>query len=385
MTPSKSRYHSLHHTQFRTNYSLFMPLYDHIYGTMDKSSDGLYESSLEGKEETPHFVYLTHPTSLQSIYHQRLGFASLASRPYAYKRYMLLMWPFTYLSMILTRIYGSTFVLERNSLNHLKMQTWAIPRFSFHYQFSLELEETNGLIEKAILDAEERGVKVVTLGLLNQGDVLNKNGEVYIQKYPLLKTRIVDGSSLAVAVVLQSVPPNTRQILLRGGPYKMASALALALCKRDVQVMVVDKGDYHALESQLPMCVQNYLVWSSNYTAKIWIVGDGLTDEEQSRATRGTHIIPFSQFPPRRLRNDCVYYSTPAMMIPKSLVNMDSCENWLPRRVMSAWRIAGMLHALEGWDQHECGNTVLDGEKVWSSALRHGFLPLVPVGCNSVS
>ena len=37
-----------------------------------------------------------------------------------------------------------------------------------------------------------------------------------------------------------------------------------------------------------------------------------------------------------------------------------SWQNWLPRRVMSAWRIAGIVHALEGWNAHECGETMLD-------------------------
>ncbi|XP_074361190.1 very-long-chain aldehyde decarbonylase CER1-like [Apium graveolens] len=55
-TPS---YHSLHHTQFRTNYALFMPLYDYIYGTMDKSSDALYEAWVRRQEETPDAVHLT--------------------------------------------------------------------------------------------------------------------------------------------------------------------------------------------------------------------------------------------------------------------------------------------------------------------------------------
>lgn len=43
---------------------------------------------------------------------------------------------------------------------------------------------------------------------------------------------------------------------------------------------------------------------------------------------------------------------------------------------MSAWRIAGIIHALEGWEEHECGKTMLDIEKVWSSALKHGFTPV---------
>lgn len=42
---------------------------------------------------------------------------------------------------------------------------------------------------------------------------------------------------------------------------------------------------------------------------------------------------------------------------------------------MSAWRIAGMVHAVEGWNEHEVGNTVLDVDKAWNGALSHGFLP----------
>jgi aldehyde decarbonylase len=47
---------------------------------------------------------------------------------------------------------------------------------------------------------------------------------------------------------------------------------------------------------------------------------------------------------------------------------------------MSAWRVAGILHALEGWDVHECGNTLLNIDDVWRASLRHGFRSLmVPV------
>ena len=52
-------------------------------------------------------------------------------------------------------------------------------------------------------------------------------------------------------------------------------------------------------------------------------------------------------------------------------------QNWLPRRVMSAWRIAGIVHAIEGWNEHECGYTMSNIEKVWEASLRHGFQPLI--------
>lgn len=124
-----SRYHSLHHTQFRTNYSLFVPFYDLIYGTMDKSTDTLHEKSLKKPEDIPDVVHLTHLTTPQSVYQLRLGFASLAVQPLASKWYMWLMWPLTLWSMILTWVYGRTFIIEKNSFKKLKAQTWALPRY----------------------------------------------------------------------------------------------------------------------------------------------------------------------------------------------------------------------------------------------------------------
>ena len=46
----------------------------------------------------------------------------------------------------------------------------ALPHFSFFLQYGLawDKESINDLIEKAILDADLRGVKVLSLGLLNQ-------------------------------------------------------------------------------------------------------------------------------------------------------------------------------------------------------------------------
>lgn len=127
-TPS---FHSLHHTQFRTNYSLYMPFYDYIYGTVDKSSDQLHRESLKRKEEWPDVVHLTHLTTPDSIYHLQIGVASLASKPHQSRWFLnWLLWPVTVWSMIVTWVYGRTFVVERHRLGKLKMQTWVIPKYS---------------------------------------------------------------------------------------------------------------------------------------------------------------------------------------------------------------------------------------------------------------
>ena len=60
----------------------------------------------------------------------------------------------------------------------------------------------------------------------------------------------------------------------------------------------------------------------------------------------------------------------------RALTVVHACsQNWLPRRVMSAWRAAGIVHALEKWDAHECGARVTGVDKAWRAALAHGFRP----------
>lgn len=69
-----------------------------------------------------------------------------------------------------------------------------------------------------------------------QDEELNKNGYLYIERHPKIKIKVVDGSSLAVAVLLNSIPKGTTQVLLRGNLTKVAFSLASALCQRDIQV-----------------------------------------------------------------------------------------------------------------------------------------------------
>ncbi|KAK1393754.1 Aldehyde decarbonylase [Heracleum sosnowskyi] len=373
-TPS---FHSLHHTQFRTNYSLFMPFYDYIYGTMDKSTDTLYETSLKRKEESPDVVHLTHLTTPESIYQLRLGFASVASEPQTTSHwYTRLMWPVTLWSMLVTWFCGRSFVVERNIFKNLKLQTWAIPRYSIQYSILRQRAPINSLIEKAILEAEEKGTTVLTLGLLNQAEEVNGNGELFIRRHPQLKVKLVDGSSLAVAVVLNSIPKGTTKVSVRGNISKVSSSIAIVLCQRGIQVSISNEDGYKMLKEKCGTAVQKNLTLQKDYSQKIWLVGDGVGKAEQKKASKGTIFIPVSQFPLQKVRKDCFYHNTPAMSIPKHLENLDSCENWLPRRVMSAWRIAGIVHALEGWNVHECGNMMFSIEKIWQATLEHGFRPL---------
>ncbi|KAL2460981.1 Protein ECERIFERUM 1 [Abeliophyllum distichum] len=289
-TPS---FHSLHHTQFRTNYSLFMPMYDYMYGTMDKSTDALYETSLKRKEDFPDVVHLTHLTTAESIFHLQIGFASFASKPQNSKWYMWLMWPVTWWSVVLNLVRERSFIIERNSMEKLRMQSWVIPRYNVQYLIKWKTQAINGLIEEAILEAEAQGAKVLSLGLLNQDEELNRNGAIYIERHPRLNIKVVDGSSLVVAIVLNSIPKGTTEVLFRSKLSKVAYSIVVALCQKGIQVTTLYENECEKLK--LAAKSQSKVVLSKSYAQKVWLVGDALTAEEQLRAPKGTLFIPFSK------------------------------------------------------------------------------------------
>ena len=67
---------------------------------------------------------------------------------------------------------------------------------------------------------------------------MNRNGEIYLEKHPKLKVKLVDGSSLAVAVVLNSIPQGTSKVIFRGKLSKVACSIVSTLCHKGIQVIL---------------------------------------------------------------------------------------------------------------------------------------------------
>lgn len=388
-TPS---FHSLHHSQVRTNYSLFMPIYDYLYGTVDKSSNTLYEAAREGRKERVDFVCLTHLTNLSSVFHLRLGFASFAAKPYSSKWYIEMLRPISNAVMLVLWVFGRTFTSEKNRLDRLHMQTWVIPRYTFQYFLPYEKPRINKLIEESILDADKKGAKVINLDLLNKNEDLNESGKLFVKRHENLRIRIVDGSTLAAAFILNSIPEKetTEVLLISGGASKLESGIARVLCERGVRVQLLADSEEQIQKTKLevPRGFRHNLFhvtsYQSHITCKTWIVGRWLSREDQMKAPEGTRFIPLLPFPIPNIRNDCTYETVPAMSVPKNLENLHACENGLPRRVLSAWRVGGIVHALEDWNHHECDD-IIDRDsvaRVWEAAIKHGFHPFNSIKAN---
>lgn len=79
---------------------------------------------------------------------------------------------------------------------------------------------------------------------LLQGNELNGYGELYIKRHSKLRIKLVDGSSLAAAIVLKSIPKGTTQVLLCGKLNKVAFAMVDALCQSGIQVHMFKEWNY---------------------------------------------------------------------------------------------------------------------------------------------
>lgn len=103
--------------------------------------------------------------------------------------------------------------------------------------------------------------------LLAQAKNLNGGGELFRQKYPKLRVRLVDGSGLATAVVLKGIPHDAKKVFLHAGPSKIACATAFALCERGVQVCLYHPANlcclvvYTLFQFALEMDLHYIYIW----------------------------------------------------------------------------------------------------------------------------
>lgn len=93
-----------------------------------------------------------------------------------------------------------------------------------------------------------------------KGEELNRNGETYVERQREVRVKVVDGSSLAAAVVTNSIPNGTPRVVMRGRLTKVAYTIASALCQRGIQVTTLRREEYEKLRGSVPAECRDRLV-----------------------------------------------------------------------------------------------------------------------------
>ncbi|GLJ44153.1 hypothetical protein SUGI_0921120 [Cryptomeria japonica] len=377
-------YHGLHHVEMKTNFCLFVPLYDYLGNTMNPKSWLLHKSVRNGQlDRVPQYVFLAHVVDMLSSLHVPFVFRSFASKPFTTQWFLLPIWPFTVPVMFAMWAWAKPFVHTSYLLRDLLHHTWVIPRFGFQYFLPFAQEGINNLIEEAILSADSLGVKVISLAALNKNEALNGGGTLFVQKHPNLRVRVVHGNTLTAAVILNEIHPDVKEVFLTGATSKLGRAVALYLCKQQVRVLMLTASTerFQTIQKEAPVQYQRFLVQVTKYQAaqncKTWIVGKWISFREQNWAPCGTHFHQFVVPPIFQLRRDCTYGKLAAMELPADVEGLATCEYTMSRRIVHACHAGGVVHSLEGWDHHEVGAIDVDRIGiVWNAALKHGFKPV---------
>ncbi|KAK3011872.1 hypothetical protein RJ639_010533 [Escallonia herrerae] len=379
-------YHSIHHTDMRTNFCLFMPLYDALGKTTNNLSWDIHRdiSSNAGKKgRAPHFVFLAHVVDVMSALHSPFVFRSFNSTPFTIRPFLIAMWPGTFLVMLAMWAKSKTFLVSFYNLRGNLYETWVVPRFGFQYFLPFATEGINKHIEEAILKADRLGVKVISLAALNKNEALNGGGTLFVNKHPNLKVRVVHGNTLTAAVILNEIPQDAKEVFLSGATSKLGRAIALYLARRKVRVLMLTRSTerFRIIQKESPEDCRQFLVQVTKCQAakhcKTWIMGKWATPREQSWAPPGTHFHQFVVPPMIQFRRDCTYGKLAAMRLPDGVEGLGSCEYTMERGVVHACHAGGVVHFLEGWSHNEVG--AIDVQRidvVWEAALRHGFKPL---------
>uniref|UniRef100_A0A7S4PEJ6 Fatty acid hydroxylase domain-containing protein n=1 Tax=Guillardia theta TaxID=55529 RepID=A0A7S4PEJ6_GUITH len=383
-TPS---FHSLHHSRVHTNFCLFMPLYDYMYGTLDDKSWDLFYKAAAGvavPHSAPSAVFLAHGTEFLSVFHLPFMTRSFAAHPFRTNLIMYILWPLCLPLLLVIRLIGRVFIADKHKLLQHRIETWVTPAFAMEFFFRSQWPRINSYIEDAIMSADAAGVKVFGLGALNKNEALNGGGSLFVKKHPDLRLRLVHGNTLTAAAVLHKIPRGVEEAFVVGATSKLGRAISLYLARKGVKVtmMTQSRERFEGIRSDCPAAYRGNLKHSLSIedgrNCSCWVVGRFLTPAEQKVAPRGTTFHQFVVPPLPELRKDCSYTSLPAFTLPDSATGFRSCEMTMERRNVHACHAGALVHLLEGWTHHEVG--AIDPDRIdvtWEAAERHGFR-LVP-------
>jgi len=354
-----------------------------MYGTLDPKSWDLFNKAASGKavpHGPPETVFLAHGTELLSVFHLPFMSRGFAARPFEPSRWMYILWPLALPLLLLARFFGRVFVADKHRLGTMKIETWVTPAWAIDFFFKSQWGRINGVIDKAITDADKAGVKVFGLGALNKNEALNGGGALFVKNHPDLSVRVVHGNTLTAAAILKTIPAVVRKAFVLGATSKLGRGISLYLAKRGVTVVMLtqSKERYEGIRADCPAEFRANLVHSTDIAdgkgVSCRVVGRFLTREEQMTAPKGTTFHQFVVPPLDELRADCVYTKLPAFTLPETAAGFKSCEMTMQRRDVHACHAGALVHALEKWQHHEVG--AIDDNRIdacWDAALKHGF------------
>jgi sterol desaturase/sphingolipid hydroxylase (fatty acid hydroxylase superfamily) len=418
-TPS---YHSIHHTRFRKNYSLFMTWPDLMFGTADmsKTRDVFWEAL--GIEEGPNaneltddeykpkdFGFIVHAVHLSSYLHSPyvLWCTRLHNKVYDPERYWMYLFAPVFLVCYLFTSYFSyeSFNIEEEFTWGLTSRdtdgqervlrgiTTIVRNPAIDYFMPFKYRQINHRITNAILELQRRNTRFVGLAALNKAEWLNHGG-VDILKLAgdkLHSTYIAHGDTMTAAVVLNFVL-NLRErnfwkhsALVIGATSKIGRAICLAFAKRKIHTLMFttsqERFEYIRNEAgEDGIYLERIEHLDQGKDCDMWITGKFKPGgfELLNAIPKNTTVLNFAVPDPLtdaqcRTRPDILHLDAGFLSYDTKRVNMDFTA-LLPAGIIYACMGGCVVHAAMGFPEHEIGAVRMDRlEMYWEKGLECGF------------
>jgi len=347
------------------------------------------------------FVLLVHPAGVSSTLYSGMYSCIGQTHKYQKKFWYHLFYPYLLLASIFWNV-GKPFLEEEEfdfSLNNSERKTnqkgatWIMLNYAATYLMPSFKKSIQTRIERTVLEAAKKNVRVVGLGNFNKAEWINHGGSDIVKNLgdKLKGTFISHGDTLSAASVYKFVTRLREQnywnksVFITGSTSKIGRAVVLRLAADGIRVVmytqVKERFDEIAAEAGENA---KYLVFSSNLAdgknCDIWLTGKMLpAGRELLNAIPPNAIVVNFAVPdpltPKLMdsRPDLMHLDTGLLSYsPKA---MSPNFTWLlPDGMIYACLGGAIVHACMGIQSHEVGAVVIsDMDKYWESALSLGF------------
>lgn len=404
-------FHSIHHTKFKKNFTLFMPWCDILFGTAiykETSPQPLLptHSKTENKID---FVLLVHAGYMTSVLYSLAIYPTFAplmklTHKYQHQPWMYFLYP--YLLMMSTywgyfnkgfhneEVFDFSLNKKDTSYKSAIGSTWIVRNLGAHYLMKSYKKIITKRIENAILEAQNQGIKVVGLGNFNKAEWINHGGLDIVEnlKDKLHSTYISHGDTLSAAVVYQYgmwLKENNywkKAVFVTGSTSKIGRALCLQLIKQNIKVYMYTqcKPRFDEIAAEADPSLRHLLIFCDDlnmgkecdlwFTGKMIPRGKELISAIPKYATIVNFAVPDPLSPKLMAqRPDLLHLDSGLLQYDRQV--MDPKFTWLlPQGNIYACLGGCIVHSVLGIEEHEVGPVKIeDMDKYWNAALQLGF------------
>lgn len=409
-------YHSIHHTRFKKNFSLFMPWPDLLFGTCDmaRTTDVFYQAidqspppPLTMEELAPKdFAFVVHAVDVSSFYHSKVYFPCcfLSNKQYFYRWWMNLLLPATCLFYIYHGYFNKGYHLEDSYVfdcgvdedgnpRRLQGQTYIVHNPGLDYLLPFKYKQLNRRISGSIMEAQRRNVRVCGLAALNKAEWLNHGGSDIVRGLgdQLNRSIVTHGDTLTSAVVLQNILSLrarnywNHSVFMIGATSKIGRVVCLALASRKIKVYMFTQSEprFREIRDEAGEFAE-YLVQctklSEGIASDLWVTGK----YEPSGQTlldaipRNTTVLNFAVPDPLSAklvasRPDIVHLDGGFLAYDTSKTTMNF-SLLLPPGILYACMVGCIVHSAMKMPNNEIGPVKLEELDVyWEAAVKCGF------------